>query len=180
MLVAVTGWGGIPGFVAPLVIAISALGLMLPNTSAMALAHFPTVAGSASALLGCIQFTCAAIAAALMGAIQTESTVPVALMIAGGAVLAAGVRWGLARVSERSHLDPPPHRPYLSVHERDRDIGSRPSSSLIGASQRGAGCFAVSPHQALSIPCSRPFHPLLLCLPWHPLSVTNPIALTGD
>jgi MFS transporter, DHA1 family, multidrug resistance protein len=89
--------GGIPGFIFPVFVAISALGLMLPNTSALALAPFPAVAGSASALLGAIQFTCAAIAAALMGAIHAESAVPVAIMIAGGAVLAAWVRWGLAR-----------------------------------------------------------------------------------
>ena len=92
-----TGLGGITGFVIPLFIAISALGLMLPNTSALALAHFPTVAGSASALLGAIQFAFAALAAALMGAIHAESAVPVALMIAGGSALAAAVRWWLAR-----------------------------------------------------------------------------------
>jgi len=97
VLTAATGWGGVTGFVIPVVVAISALGLMLPNTSAMALAAFPQVAGSASALLGTIQFAMAALAAALMGAIQTDSAVPVALMIAGGAVLAAAVRWGLAR-----------------------------------------------------------------------------------
>lgn len=97
VLVTTTGWGGVPGFVVPVVVAISALGLMLPNTSAMALAHFPQVAGSASALLGCLQFTFAAIATVLMGAIQAESAVPVASMIAGGAVLAAAVRWGVAK-----------------------------------------------------------------------------------
>lgn len=97
VVTASTGWGGVTGFVIPVVAAISALGLMLPNTSALALAPFPAVAGSASALLGAIQFTFAAIAAALMGAIHAESAVPVALMIAGGGVLAVGVRWGLAR-----------------------------------------------------------------------------------
>jgi len=97
VVTAATGWGGVTGFIIPVVVAISALGLMLPNTSALALAPFPAVAGSASALLGCLQFTFAAIAAALMGAIHAESALPVALMIAGGSVLAAGVRWGLAR-----------------------------------------------------------------------------------
>ena len=75
----------------------AALGLMLPNTSALALAPFPRSAGSASALMGTIQFATAAAAAAIMGALHAESPVPVAAMILGGAVLAAAVRWGLAR-----------------------------------------------------------------------------------
>ena len=97
VLTASTGLGGVIGFVIPVFVAISALGLMLPNTSALALASFPDVAGSASALLGCIQFSFAALAAAMMGAMHAESAMPVAVMIAGGSALAALVRWGLAR-----------------------------------------------------------------------------------
>lgn len=97
LVTAMTGFGGIWGFVVPLFFSISALGLMLPNTSALAMAPFPRSAGSASALMGTIQFATAAAAAAIMGMLHAESPVPVAAMILGGAVLAAAVRWGLAR-----------------------------------------------------------------------------------
>lgn len=95
-----TAWGaigGLWGFVVPLFLTISALGLVMPNTAALAMAPFPRTAGSASALMGTLQFGIAAVAAALMGAIHAESALPVAVMILGGAVLAAAVRWGLAR-----------------------------------------------------------------------------------
>lgn len=94
---AMTGLCGIYGFVVPLFVSISALGLMLPNTAALAMAPFPHNAGSASALMGTIQFATAAAAAAIMGMLHAESPVPVAVMILGGAVLSAAVRWGLAR-----------------------------------------------------------------------------------
>lgn len=94
---ALTGIGGLWGFVVPLFIAISALGFVMPNTAALAMAPFPTTAGSASALMGSLQFGIAAGAAALMGAIHAETAVPVAVMILIGAVLAAATRWGLAR-----------------------------------------------------------------------------------
>ncbi|MDA1072617.1 MAG: Bcr/CflA family multidrug efflux MFS transporter [Proteobacteria bacterium] len=93
---ALTGLGGLPGFVVPLFVAISALGLVMPNTAALAMAPFPTTAGSASALMGSLQFGIAACAAAAMGAIHAENAVPVAAMILAGGVLAATVRWSLA------------------------------------------------------------------------------------
>lgn len=97
LITAATGFGGIYGFVVPLFFSISALGLMLPNTSALAMAPFPRTAGSASALMGTIQFAAAAVAAVIMGLLHAESPVPVAAMIAGGAVISALILWGLAR-----------------------------------------------------------------------------------
>lgn len=97
LAVALTGLGGLWGFVVPLFVAISALGLVMPNTAALAMAPFPATAGSASALMGSLQFSIAAVAAVLIGAIHAQTAVPVAAMILAGGVLAAAVRWGLAR-----------------------------------------------------------------------------------
>ena len=94
---ALSGLGGIWGFVVPLFVAISALGLVMPNTAALAMAPFPASAGSASALMGSLQFAIAAAAAVLIGAIHARTAVPVAALILAGGVLAAAVRWGLAR-----------------------------------------------------------------------------------
>jgi DHA1 family bicyclomycin/chloramphenicol resistance-like MFS transporter len=106
VLTASTGLGGVIGFVIPVFVAISALGLMLPNTSALALASFPDVAGSASALLGCIQFSFAALAAAMMGAMHAESAARPWRLWCGG-----GWRGSEGLLTPADILDSPPHRP---------------------------------------------------------------------
>jgi len=51
----------------PLFLAVSMIGIVLPNTTALALSAHPEAAGSASALLGVGQFLCGAAAAPLVG-----------------------------------------------------------------------------------------------------------------
>jgi DHA1 family bicyclomycin/chloramphenicol resistance-like MFS transporter len=65
----------------PLFICISSLGCILPNASACAMNGQGARAGSASALLGCLQFTVAAGAAALVGVLHDGSAVPMAMVI---------------------------------------------------------------------------------------------------
>ncbi|MDA7088039.1 Bcr/CflA family multidrug efflux MFS transporter [Pseudomonas sp. SA3-5] len=72
----------------PLFGCIACLGILLPNASACAMAGQGTHAGSASALLGCLQFGIAASAAALVGALHDGSAWPMALVICGCATLA--------------------------------------------------------------------------------------------
>jgi DHA1 family bicyclomycin/chloramphenicol resistance-like MFS transporter len=54
------------------------MGLVLPNSMAVALRHFPHIAGTASALLGFIQMAVSAIASALVGAVLKDSPAPMA------------------------------------------------------------------------------------------------------
>ncbi|BAN50770.1 Bcr/CflA family multidrug efflux MFS transporter [Metapseudomonas resinovorans] len=82
----------------PLFVCIASLGCILPNASACAMAGQGQNAGSASALMGSLQFTVAAGAAALVGALHDGSALPLALVISLcglGAVACALLTWRL-------------------------------------------------------------------------------------
>ncbi|MCG5215017.1 multidrug effflux MFS transporter [Streptosporangium sp. KLBMP 9127] len=79
---------GLPLVVAALFVLMCGAGLTLPGTGALALAgQPPQVAGSASALLGVLQFALGAVAAPLVGLAGAGTAVPMAVVMA---VLAAG------------------------------------------------------------------------------------------
>lgn len=65
----------------PLFICIASLGCIIPNASACAMSGQGARAGSASALLGFLQFSVAAGAAALVGVIHDGSAMPMAMVI---------------------------------------------------------------------------------------------------
>ncbi|RCL29185.1 Bcr/CflA family drug resistance efflux transporter [Pseudomonas sp. AFG_SD02_1510_Pfu_092] len=75
----------------PLFICIASLGCIIPNASACAMSGQGTRAGSASALMGCLQFSVAAGAAALVGLLHDGSAVPMALVISLCGVLVVSV-----------------------------------------------------------------------------------------
>ncbi|WP_028240198.1 multidrug effflux MFS transporter [Stutzerimonas azotifigens] len=84
----------------PLFCAVASLGCIVPNATACAMAGQGAHAGSASALLGSLQFTIAASSAMAVGALHNGTAVPMALVIAGCGVIATG--WsGWVRVAER-------------------------------------------------------------------------------
>ncbi|MGE8362974.1 multidrug effflux MFS transporter [Pseudomonas sp.] len=72
----------------PLFACIACLGVLLPNASACAMAGQGRHAGSASALLGSLQFGIAATAAALVGVLHDGSATPMAMVVGGCALLA--------------------------------------------------------------------------------------------
>lgn len=86
VLVAATGVGGLPGLLVPLFVCIASGGLVGPNTAAAALAPHGRAAGSASALLGTLQFAVGAGAGALVGALSNGTAVPMAGVIAACAI----------------------------------------------------------------------------------------------
>ncbi|MGH8350565.1 MAG: multidrug effflux MFS transporter [Pseudomonas sp.] len=65
----------------PLFICIASLGCISPNAAACAMSGQGGRAGSASALLGCLQFSVAAGASALVGVLHDGSAVPMAMVI---------------------------------------------------------------------------------------------------
>jgi len=99
--------GGLPvwALLVPMFAIVSSLPFVLPNTTALALADHASVAGTASALLGVIQFMIGAIAAPLVGVAGPDSAVPMGIVmvtLAFGALVAfqsAGRRhhWTVAR-----------------------------------------------------------------------------------
>lgn len=74
---------------APMMVFGLGIGLSLPLGIAGAMAPFPSIAGAASALLGFLQMTMAAGAAALVGSLGAATARPMALVIAGTALCAA-------------------------------------------------------------------------------------------
>ena len=85
---------GVWGIVPLLFVVVASLGLVFPNATALALADHPHVAGSASGLLGVLQFIVGAAVAPLVGVAGTATAVPMAMVIAAlavGAVLSATV-----------------------------------------------------------------------------------------
>lgn len=74
----------------PLFICIASLGCIIPNASACAMSGQWARAGSASALLGCLQFSVAAGAAALVGVLHDGSAIPMAMVISLCGVFAVG------------------------------------------------------------------------------------------
>ena len=60
---------------------VGSIGCLFPNTTALAMAPHPERAGSASALVGVLQFSLAAIAAAAVGAANNGTAFPMALVI---------------------------------------------------------------------------------------------------
>ena len=83
----VTGIGGFPVQVALIFICLCMAGLLYPNVTALALAPFNCEVGSASALLGTIQYTLGASAGALVGMFHNSTAVPMtATMAACGLV----------------------------------------------------------------------------------------------
>lgn len=71
-----------------LFVMISALGLVLPNTNALALMRTPHAAGSASALVGTSCFAMGAIATLLVGIAGKGTAVPMAAVQTGSALAA--------------------------------------------------------------------------------------------
>jgi len=80
---AVTGFGGFAGILVPLFVYIAMHGFVMPNTTALAMAPHGAVAGSASALLGSIQFILGALTGTLVGVLSNGTSVPLAAVVAG-------------------------------------------------------------------------------------------------
>jgi DHA1 family bicyclomycin/chloramphenicol resistance-like MFS transporter len=79
MLAGATTGLGLPAIVAGLFVILSGQGLVLPGTGALALAAQPQrIAGSASALLGVLQFALGACAAPLVGLGGSDTALPMA------------------------------------------------------------------------------------------------------
>jgi MFS transporter, DHA1 family, multidrug resistance protein len=101
LLAAVAAGTGVWPVVALLFVVVASLGLVMPNATALALADHPDVAGSASGLLGVMQFIVGAATAPLVGVAGTDTALPMAMLIAAlglGGVLAGTVLAGSGRV----------------------------------------------------------------------------------
>jgi len=85
---AYSGFGGFAGVLVPLFCYIACHGFVLPNTTALAMAPHGQVAGSASALLGTLQFVLGALAGSLVGVFADGTALPMAAVVAGCGTIA--------------------------------------------------------------------------------------------
>jgi DHA1 family bicyclomycin/chloramphenicol resistance-like MFS transporter len=88
---------GLAGTAVLLFIYISSVGCLFPNTTALAMADHGNKAGSASALIGTLQFTLAAIAASAVGALNNGTALPMAAGIASCGAVAFAFYHSLVR-----------------------------------------------------------------------------------
>lgn len=90
---AVTGTGGMAGFVVPLWFVLGAVGFVMPNAPALALSRHGEAAGGAAALLGAAQFGLGAIVAPIVGALGNDAVAVSATMVvtSAAALIALGV-----------------------------------------------------------------------------------------
>nr|WP_246524190.1 multidrug effflux MFS transporter [Neoroseomonas eburnea] len=80
---AVTGIGGFVGLLVTLFCYVAMIGAVMPLTVALGMGPHGAVAGSASALMGTLQFGIGAGVGALLGVLQDGTAVPMAAVIAG-------------------------------------------------------------------------------------------------
>jgi DHA1 family bicyclomycin/chloramphenicol resistance-like MFS transporter len=71
-----------------LFVMVSAIGLVLPTSTALGLSNYPERAGTASALLGLLQYLVGGVAAPLVGLAGEDTAVPLGL-VAGSASVGA-------------------------------------------------------------------------------------------
>lgn len=100
---ALAGSGALWPLLIPLFGCIASLGCIIPNASACAMAGQGRHAGSASALLGCLQFSIAACAAAMVGVLHDGSAVPMALVIGVCGLLAVTFALATSRLATPMH-----------------------------------------------------------------------------
>ena len=88
VLIGGSGGVGLIGIVPALVVLVASLGFILPNSTALALTDHPHTAGSASALIGLLQYAVGATAAPLVGIAGEDTAVPMAIVVATAATSA--------------------------------------------------------------------------------------------
>lgn len=86
LAVGLTGIGGMPVMIGLIFIVMSTAGIIFPNIAGVAMAPFGHVAGSASALIGTLQFGMGGIAGALVGIFHNGTLLPMTGMLALSAI----------------------------------------------------------------------------------------------
>jgi DHA1 family bicyclomycin/chloramphenicol resistance-like MFS transporter len=87
LLVAVPAGWGLPAILPGLFAVVSSIGVILPNTRALAMTSYPDLAGTASAFVGVLQFAVGGLIAPLVGVAGTGTALPMAVVIAALAAL---------------------------------------------------------------------------------------------
>jgi len=98
-----SGWGGFWAALPFLWLCIGSGGLIYPNTTALALAPMGAAAGSASALLGTLQFSLGGLCSSLVGAFHDGTGRPLAVVM----VVVSAAGWSFLKWMARERSMPP-------------------------------------------------------------------------
>jgi DHA1 family bicyclomycin/chloramphenicol resistance-like MFS transporter len=97
LVLALTGIGGLPAVMVPLGLILASAGISMPNTPSLALEEHAGEAGTAAAVLGCLQFGVGGFVAPLVGAFGTTTAAPMAAVMITLSGLAAVLVLGVVR-----------------------------------------------------------------------------------
>lgn len=86
-----TGFGGFPLFFGIFFVCFSTLGIIFPNAAAITMQPFASEAGSASAVMGIVQYILGSIAGSLVGVFQNGTALPVSIQILCFGLVAQGM-----------------------------------------------------------------------------------------
>ncbi len=92
-VLAFAGGLGLWSVVGPIMLATTSVGMVLPNATVAALSRQASNAGSASAVMGTMQFILAAVAGSAVGALTDGTARPMAALMLTGAVFATYADW---------------------------------------------------------------------------------------
>ncbi|WP_407940262.1 multidrug effflux MFS transporter [Microlunatus sagamiharensis] len=105
---------GLPFLLGSLFVMVSALGLVFPTSTALALADYPDRAGAASSLLGLGQYVMGAVVAPLVGLAGEDTAVPLGIVAVACSVVATATFFAVAvpaihrsRLVEPDEITPP-------------------------------------------------------------------------
>ena len=96
LVLAASDTGGLVGLLVPLWTVLFAVGVVLPNAPALALARHGETAGTAAALLGAVQMGVGAVISPLVGVLGNDA-VAMGVVVAGGTLLALAVLLAVVR-----------------------------------------------------------------------------------
>lgn len=102
VMLTLTHIGGVVGFLVPVWAILAAMGLVIPNTPAVALARHPDAAGTAAAVLGAAQFGVGAAIAPVVGALG-NSELALAVVMTVGVVIALVALLAVGKVGASGH-----------------------------------------------------------------------------
>ncbi|MBE34170.1 MAG: Bcr/CflA family drug resistance efflux transporter [Opitutaceae bacterium] len=82
-----TGWGGFPAAISILFVTVGSTGFLFPNITALAMAPKGRVAGSASAIMGTVQFGIGGAAGSAVALLYNGSALPMAAVLASCSII---------------------------------------------------------------------------------------------
>ncbi len=91
LISAKTHVGGFEGILVPLFVFLCSCGFALPTSTALTMTPHRKIAGSASALLGCLQFLVSGVAGLSVSALHNNTAVPMGLVMGACGLLALGM-----------------------------------------------------------------------------------------